>query len=253
MPVTFISRPKPAVPTDLPSVLALARTEFGDASAMTTGELARWLDDKTPTLVVHDDTGVVIGYARAKPNEAFGVSRSAGQTAILAHVAVVPEQRGLGIGRSPQDRTLRTLAMLGFSRAFAQVPKDLAPWYTALGWTVHPPGEIVAWVEPPNAQDDELMPGATPRTYSPILCIQLLPDYPVIVERWIGDARPLLNWTLDGRVRPEMLQPRVGEALAELLALQPELAGRLPQALCDVVADTDPDSPLARTLTTLGR
>ncbi|MFH8251496.1 GNAT family N-acetyltransferase [Microbacterium sp. B2969] len=251
--VLFSSRPRPATPTDLPSILALARAEFDDASAVTAHEIAGWVDHKTPTLVVHDDTGDVIGYARAKPNEAFGVSRSAGQTAILAHVAVVPKHRGLGIGRSLQERTIRTLAMLGFSRVFAQVPNELAPWYAGLGWTVHPPGEVVAWVEPPNVQDDELLPSATSRTYAPILCIELLPDYPVLAERWIGDGRPLLNWTLDGRVSPEMLQHRVSKALAELLALEPQLAGRLPQALCDVIIDMDADSPLARTLVTLGR
>lgn len=143
--------------------------------------------------------------------------------------------------------------MLGFSRVFAQVPNDLSPWYTALGWTVHPPGEIVAWVEPPNFRDDELMPSATPRTFSPLLCIEFLPEYPVLAERWIGDARPLLNWNLDGRVSPGLLTPRVGEALAGLLTLEPELASRMPQALCDAIIDTDADSPLARTLLTLGR
>lgn len=251
--VSFSYRPKPAAPTDLPSILTLARAEFDDASAVTARELAAWVADKTPTLVVHDDTGEVIGYARAKPNAAFGVSRSAGQTAILAHVTVVPKYRRLGIARSLQDRTIRTLAMLGFSRVFAQVPTDLAPWYAALGWTVHPPGEVVAWVEPPNVQDDALMPSAASRTYSPILCLQHLPDYPVLAERWIGDPRPLLNWTLDGRVTSEMLQPRVGEALAELLVREPGLAERLPNALCDAIIDADPDSPLAMTLIALGR
>ncbi|MBW9110664.1 GNAT family N-acetyltransferase [Microbacterium ureisolvens] len=234
-------------------MLALARAEFDDTSVVTSRDLAGWVEHKTPTLVVHDETGGLIGYARAKPNQAFGVSRSDGQTAILAHIAVVPEHRGVGIGRSLHDRTLRTLAMLGFSRVFAQVPDDLSSWYKERGWTVHPPGEVVAWVEPPNVQDDELMPSASSRTFSPILCMEFLPRYPVLAERWIGDARPLLNWTLDGRASPELLQPRVGEALAGLLTREPDLAARLPQALCDAVVGTDAESPLARTLLALGR
>lgn len=247
------SRPRPAKPGDLPFITALAREEFGDERELSPQGLADWTVNKTPALVVTDEAGARIGYARAKPNEALGISRSRGQTAVLAHIAVVPSHRGFGVGRTLHDRILKTLAMQGFSRVFAQVPAHLVDWYASLGWTAHRVGEIVAWIEPPNAQDDVLAPGAVPRTFAPILCIQYLTDYPVLVERWIGSDRPLLEWRLDGRVSPELLPQRVNASLADLLASDSLLANRLPQALCDVVIDTDTESTLARALLKLGR
>lgn len=233
--------------------MSIARAEFNDASVIPPGAIVDWAERKSPTLVVYDSDGAVAGYARAKPNEALGISRSAGQTAVLAHIAVHDEYRGAGVGRALHNRIVQTLAMLGFSRVFAQIPERLASWYVKLGWTVHPAGVVAAWIEPPNNQDDGLMPGLTPRTFAPILCMQYLSAYPVLVERWIGDARPLANWTLNGRVPHAQLPQRVGAALAEVLREEPELARRLPQALCDVAIDEDDAGPLARILVELGR
>lgn len=233
--------------------MSIARAVFDDASVISPDEIVEWAERKSPTLVVHDPDGAVAGYARAKPNEALGMSRSAGQTAVLAHIAVLDGYRGAGVGRTLHNRIIQTLAMLGFSRVFAQIPAHLATWYAELGWTVHPAGVVAAWIEPPNSQDNRLMPGVTPRTFAPILCMQYLSAYPVLVERWIGDARPLANWTLNGRVPHALLPQRVGAALAEVLREKPELARRLPQALCDVAIDEDDAGPLARILVELGR
>ena len=246
-------RPRPATAKDLSVIATIAAEEFADHRPLSEVDLVDWTQKRAPTLVVHNTGGEVIGYARAKPNEALGVSRIAGQTAILAQIAVIPTERQNGVGVALHDRILKTLGMLGYSRVFAQVPTHLEEWYRQMGWTIHREGEVLAWVEPPNSQDDALAEGATPRTFAPILCIEYLSDYPILVERWIGDARPLLEWSLDGRVLPDELTARIEATLSAAILHSPQLAARLPQALCDAVICANPHSDLSDTLLAAGR
>jgi predicted N-acetyltransferase YhbS len=228
-------------PADGPDILALSLAAFGREHAPTLRTLAArvetWRESKSPTVVARDEAGVFLGFAFSKPNEAGAFARSDGQTAQLTQVAVVPEARGQGVGKALVDRSLKTLKLLGFSRVQAQLQQSVVPWYENQGWTVLPQGQVKAWIEPHIAQDDEWNSDFPRGSFSPILTVFSLPDYPFLAEIAIGEGRPLLEVAFDGATDDDTSTKRGVDSLLRLVSLHPDMANLISPALAAVIAN----------------
>jgi predicted N-acetyltransferase YhbS len=249
----FEIRLRAAGAADAPDILELSAQTFGTSNAPTMSSLLRragtWREDKAPTVVARDQMGRFLGFAFSKPNSAGDFDRTDGQVAVLAQVAVVPAARGQGVGSLLVQRSLRTLQMLGYSRASAQLNDDVVKWYSARGWTVLPEGQTKAWIEPHISQDDEWNSDFEPGAFSPILTVFRLPDYPFLAEIQIGDGDPLIEVVFDGAADDDVSTQRGVETLLAHIVTHPERADLFPPALAAViVSDRSMGTAAARRL-----
>lgn len=246
--MTEAFRIRPATVGDVPAILELARMEFPDDSSLRSEAFGRdvhyWRDLKSLTLVAKYDDGRVIGYARSRPNAAHGRERPDGQVAVFTHVVVDPHHRGHGVGVQLHDRSLKTLRMLGFSKVTAQVPMHLKTWYQNLGWTVHAPGEVVMWIEPPTPAE------VSRGDVSPILYLEHQPNYPLVAERSLGNGEPIACWVVRGDAPSDEVEVRLLAGLAALLRADSGLAKRIPSALVAAIGYSHPRSDAYRLLST---
>jgi predicted N-acetyltransferase YhbS len=239
---------RPARPSDAEAIGKLASSEFREEPShwrSFQSDISTWVARKAPILVAATSDEEIVGYCRSKPNEAMGINRSDGQVAVLAQIAVLESHRGAGIGRALHDRTIKTLRMLGYSRVFAQVQETISSWYTDLGWSTFGPGTSVAWIETPIQRDDEWNPHLPPRAFAPILTMSFLPKYPVLAELKIGEARPLVEWTIDARASDAEISRRLNRGLLKRLQAEPGLTKLLPSGLVSAINEFEPDSELS--------
>lgn len=241
-------RLRAAAPSDADDVIALSietfRAEHAPSERAFHERQAAWREDKSPTVVARDGDGAFLGYAFSKPNEAGDFERTDGQVAVLSQVAVVPEARGRGVGTALVSRSLKTLRMLGYSIASAQMQADVAPWYARQGWTIYPPGHVKAWIEPHIEQDDDWHPDLPAGSFSPILTINRLPDFPVLAEIHLTSAGPLLEAVYQGALDEDSNVRRGLDAIAERVMSDPSNGRHIPPALAAMMVAT-PSIPAA--------
>jgi len=235
-------RLRAAAPSDADDVIALSidtfRAEHAPSQQAFYERQAGWREDKAPTVVARDGDGAFLGYAYSCPNQAGDFERTDGQVAVLTQVAVVPDARGRGVGAALVSRSLKTLRMLGYSIASAQMQIDVAPWYARQGWTVYPPGHVKAWIEPHIAQDDAWHPDLPAGSFSPVLTINRLPDYPVLAEIQLTSDKPLLEAVYPG-ARDEDSNTRRGlDAIVERVLSDPSNARHISPALAAMMIAT---------------
>ncbi|WP_434315503.1 GNAT family N-acetyltransferase [Leifsonia sp. P73] len=245
-------RIRPATLADLDELIQLAKETFPDDRSVLRSllqpEVENWQSRKSVTLVARDELGAFLGYSRARPNVAFEEERLHGQVAVVTHVAVQIERRSEGVGSELLRRTLKTLRLLGYSIAMAQVPLELRGWYSDGGWTVHQPGELVVWIEPPGPHD-EVEWTTAPRTFAPILYLDYLPPYPLIAEFRLLETELIAKWKIDGRAGGIEKHHRVLAGLAHELRADPTLKQRIPQGLVRAIGQQDSHSAAYRLLT----
>lgn len=235
-------RLRAAGPADAAEISALSLTTFGPELGTTpeivAETIANWREMKAPIVVAREAERRFLGYALSAPNIVNGFGRVDGQVAVLTHVAVEDDARSRGVGAALVARTVKTLAMLGYSRAVAQIPGELVRWYEHLGWSVGPDRQSKAWVEPHIPQDDQWHPEEfEPGEFSPILLMDYLPRYPHLAEITIGPAAPLVEATFTLATNGEESMQRAGDAIGQELARHPELASQLPSALVELLSE----------------
>lgn len=237
-------------PDDAAAIVELGQREFGredvPSVAAVTREMATWTERKAPIIVARDGAGTFLGYAYCKPNQEGLTMRPAGQVAVLTHVAVTESARGKGVGTALVQRATKTLRMLGFTTIHAQMQESVGPWYQALGWTVHQPGEVKAWVEPHIAQDDQWHEDLPPGSFSPILIVALLERYPCLAELHVKEERPILDVVFAAKGDYEKTAETGGRALAAKIAADLTIVRRVPPALALMLAEQSGIEPIAR-------
>jgi len=234
-------RVRAAGPDDAVEISEFSRQTFGDhdgASVETVAhQVATWRNTRSAAIVVRDDAGAFAGYAMAHPNRAGDVWRLDGQVAVLTHIAVVPGMRATGAGSALLERSVKTLRLLGWDHAMAQIPEQLVEWYRNRGWAVFGSGETLAWVEPWIASDKKWAPDRAAGEFSPLLSIIPREDYRYLATIELGSGRPLMEVVVPSGPSHD-LDSRLGLAAAMEIAQNPALARTLPRALVEEIAAT---------------
>lgn len=245
MPMTTESpeiRLRAAAPSDADDVIALSietfRAEHAPSQRAFHERQAEWREGKSPTVVARNGDGAFLGYAFSRPNQAGVFERTDGQVAVLTQVAVVPDARGRGVGAALVSRSLTTLRMLGYSIASAQMQADVAPWYARQGWTIYPPGHVKAWIEPHIEQDDDWHPDLPAGSFSPILTINRLPNFPVLAEIQLTNDKPLLEAFYPGALDEDSNARRGLDAIAMHVTSKPSDSRHIPPALAAMMIAT---------------
>lgn len=225
---------------DANAIAQLSGSEFGTAGVSKLSverSIDCWRERRSPFIIAKNVDGVVVGFARSKPNEAQNLSRSQGQVAVFAQVAVALEARGKGIGQALMERSLTTLRMLDYSRVFAQMQPQLTKWYRERGWRVLPSGRSIAWVEPWIPQDDEWNEHLPSGSFAPLLLMYHLPAYPNLGEFRLAEAQPLLEVDFDAVGDDTSTMRRVYKAVGAAIVANPTCADKLPWALAKMLSE----------------
>lgn len=82
--------------------------------------------------------------------------------AVVSQVAVVPAQRGSGVGRKLLNYLVSQLGAADYSLAIAHIAPRLGSWYSAQGWKVLPPGIGLCWIAPPSSLNALVLPSNAP-------------------------------------------------------------------------------------------
>ncbi len=235
-------RLRAAGPDDVAEISQLSRRTFGDDDGasveIVAHQVATWRSTRSAAIVVRDDAGAFAGYAMAHPNRAGDVWRSDGQVAVLTHIAVVPGMRAAGAGSALLERAVKTLRLLGWGQAMAQIPEQLVEWYRGRGWRVFGSGETLAWVEPWIASDSKWAPDLAAREFSPLLSMIPREDYPYLATIELGPGRPLMEVVVPASSNHDDLENRLCLAAAIEIARKPALARTLPRGLVEEIAAT---------------
>ncbi|MGH1563564.1 ribosomal protein S18-alanine N-acetyltransferase [Mumia sp. DW29H23] len=105
---------RPGSPGDVDALASLEDAAFG-ADAWSPTQVAGELDGPTRHVVVAEDDGVVVGYASLMV---------VGDTADVARIAVVPQQRRTGVGRRLLSALLGESERRGAERVLLEVASD---------------------------------------------------------------------------------------------------------------------------------
>lgn len=226
---------------DVGDIASLSSQTFGERDGggveVVAHSVARWRETRSPVITARDDAGRFLGYAMVKPNRAGEDWRLDGQVAVLTHLAVAPEARGKGVGSALLERAVKTTRMLGWARVMAQVPVNLDNWYHERGWTVHPRGALLAWVEPWLPRDDRWYPELPTKAFSPLLFLAYRPDYPRIVTMELSSERPLMEISVPVDRGTLDVDEALGRTASAEILRHPQLVDILPPALVSMITE----------------
>lgn len=234
-------RLRPISAADVPDIVALSTRQFGEnpqLSAALTAELTRWQIAKAPTVVARTVDLAFVGFTSARPIQVATSPRPEGQVAVVEHLAVEP-RFGAGDARVQiLERVLKTLRMLGYSRAATRITDDDSGWYRDGGWEVLKAGRARTWVEPHIARDDLWFPDQPSGSYSPRLVLEFEPGRPVQAWKSLREERPLLETTYPVAPDPRRSLQNADLALREAIADRPDVIERMPRLLLESMGIT---------------
>lgn len=138
--------------------LATTRELFGKIAAVPGRSRAVFL--------IAEREGRFLGYASTQPFAPFidGADVISPDTPIgvLTQVAVVPSERGEGIGSTMLEGLTAPLIEARVSIVIAHIKPELSAWYERAGWTVLPENTGFAWIEEPSVLNSRLLPPGAP-------------------------------------------------------------------------------------------
>lgn len=216
-----------------PNETEIARDLFGKMAAQPGRSRAAFL--------IAERAGRFLGYSSAQPFAPFidgnDVISPDTPIGVLTQAAVVPNERGAGIGTALVERLIAPLADAGFSIVMAQIKPELGRWYERMGWTVLPDNCGFAWIEEPSILNLRLLPPGAPAdfvaSHTPLLFQKPMQEhgYTTIAFKLTGAPMRAIaasyfpvssNTAEDGR--------RAAQSLIEALEADPQARAKVPKA-----------------------